>query len=304
MRRVNPASLYVASAPHSLECADNSRSSNQHNSWVKEKIQRAVSRLVLPAQFLNHHHAIPLASSQPTFYINNNLCSVILTPKKQPNNPNNKYIIYVPASCERFENHEQYLQSLADQTGTNILTFNYRGVGTSKGKSLTIQDLIDDCDDAVNYLTQQLHIPEENILLHGHSLGGSIATATATMHPQINLCNDRSFSKLSDAAIALRPFRHFLPRFFIKYVLNKTNWDIDSVENYSHVQGHKFILYCKDDKIIHYHMASLHSHLPQSDAIELTPRKHHHDVNLDKISSFSEYIVRVKRILKIPISFC
>jgi cephalosporin-C deacetylase-like acetyl esterase len=54
-----------------------------------------------------------------------------------------------------------------------------------------------DGDAAFQYIHSQKQVPQEKILLHGHSIGGGIASEVAAMHPQVNYCNDRSFSSLS-----------------------------------------------------------------------------------------------------------
>jgi len=307
MTRTNIRQVYIASTVSSLDLVveDHATPSicttKKISQWFKKNIQRFISHLVLPAQFIHNHRAIHVSHKSPTFYINQKLCAKIFAPENaEPITPNTKFILYYPASGERFERHHHHLKELAKRTKAHVLVFNYRGVGTSKGKIYCAQDLIDDGEAALKYLLNILHIPQQNILLLGHSLGGAIATAVAAKYDNVNLCNDRSFASVSKIAIATKMLRHFLPPSVIKYILKKTNWEIDSIQNYAKVRGRKFIIYSKKDKIIPYHIASLHKFFPLDDALSLPEEKKSHNLDLSESSVFETFVAKVQEILGIP----
>lgn len=77
----------------------------------------------------------------------------------------------------------------------NVFVFNYRGVLNSGG-AVSCEGTHLDGDAAVQYVKNRLKTSEKDILLHGHSLGGAIATSVAEKYPRAVLINDRSFSSL------------------------------------------------------------------------------------------------------------
>jgi fermentation-respiration switch protein FrsA (DUF1100 family) len=65
--------------------------------------------------------------------------------------------------------------------GFNVFTYDYRGYGTSEGTP-TEQNSYEDAEAAFRYLTGDLGIPLENIIVHGRSLGGGPAMDLASKH--------------------------------------------------------------------------------------------------------------------------
>ncbi|MFN7452541.1 MAG: alpha/beta hydrolase [Alphaproteobacteria bacterium] len=72
------------------------------------------------------------------------------------------------------------------EAGFGLVAVSYRGYGGSEGQP-TETGLYDDAATALSYALNTLHIPENNIILYGESLGTGIATHLATTHPQIAL---------------------------------------------------------------------------------------------------------------------
>ncbi len=60
-----------------------------------------------------------------------------------------------------------------------VLAFDYRGYGTSEAQA-TEQNAYEDAETAYNYLTNELKIPAEKIILHGRSLGGAVMVDLAS----------------------------------------------------------------------------------------------------------------------------
>lgn len=118
----------------------------------------------------------------------------------QPNR--NKWILRFCGNGEEYASAAKHSIQFAKDVGANLLLFNYRGVGRSdKRRPSGPKDLSLDGVAAVEYLRLRKKCRQEDILLHGFSLGGIIATATAENYPQINLYHDRS---PSSGALAVR----------------------------------------------------------------------------------------------------
>lgn len=81
----------------------------------------------------------------------------------------------------------------------NIISYNYRGRGLSTGSPHSEEEILQDGQAIVKDLLQRGILPE-NILLHGFSLGGGIATYVAARFADegisLALCNERSFSSI------------------------------------------------------------------------------------------------------------
>lgn len=84
-----------------------------------------------------------------------------------------------------------FLQELCDH-GFAIFAYDYHGYGTSTGKP-TENNTYLDVDAAYDYLTLQLHIPPNDIILYGHSLGAALAIDLAARKPVAGLIVESPF---------------------------------------------------------------------------------------------------------------
>ncbi|MEI8365905.1 MAG: alpha/beta fold hydrolase [Parachlamydiaceae bacterium] len=133
--------------------------------------------------------------------------------------------------------------------GFNVLLFNYRGVGQSGGHA-SCDGLVLDAESTFQYVNKELGVPEEKILLYGHSLGGAIAAQVATMHDRVSVCNDRSFSSLGKAVHYVLSNSSSLAGIVVK-ALSFLGWDYDSVDAWNRIKGTKTIVYHpEDDEIV------------------------------------------------------
>jgi pimeloyl-ACP methyl ester carboxylesterase len=152
--------------------------------------------------------------------------------------------------------------------GINVVTFNYPGVGMSKGVS-DCEEIIACSEKIIHHLESQMSIPRNEIALHGHSFGGGIATQVAKRIPGLNIINDRSFSKLS---LASRPFfqgnllsTHSLLGYlgvienFVNFTFKLTGWELDSEDAWSKIQGKKCVVYHKKDPVVTHENSLFHA---------------------------------------------
>ncbi|HEV8052412.1 MAG TPA: hypothetical protein VGP47_07950, partial [Parachlamydiaceae bacterium] len=125
----------------------------------------------------------------------------------------------------------------------NVLAFNYRGVGESQGEALNPSAWIADGEACVRYLLSK-GVLEENIYIPGLSLGGAIGTQVASLHEKIELINERSFGRLSDAAAALTE------NFLIGTLFRALGWELDNVKAYEKITARKLIIFHPQDALM------------------------------------------------------
>lgn len=76
--------------------------------------------------------------------------------------------------------------------GFAVFAYDYPGYGTSTGTA-SEQSCYAAADAAYGYLTEELGVPPERILVHGRSLGGALAIYVASKHPVAGLVAESSF---------------------------------------------------------------------------------------------------------------
>ncbi|PJD94442.1 MAG: hypothetical protein CK425_11365 [Parachlamydia sp.] len=111
-----------------------------------------------------------------------------------------KWVIFMNPNGVTYEELMPLTANYAKDIGANFLTGNYRGVGYSEKSPSKSKDLVMDGEAMLQYLLHEKKIPPENIMIHGWSLGGAVATEVAALHQEkghaVKVCNERSFSSL------------------------------------------------------------------------------------------------------------
>ncbi len=98
--------------------------------------------------------------------------------------------------------------------GYGVVAFDYQGYGVSSGKP-TIKNTIADSESVIRWMIATKGIPESQIVVHGHSLGGGLAIETARSHPQLRaLVLESTFTTLEDIAVDITgpiyPYKYLL----------------------------------------------------------------------------------------------
>jgi abhydrolase domain-containing protein 17 len=96
------------------------------------------------------------------------------------------------------------------QAGFSVLAYDYRGHGTSDGFP-SEQNAYQDVDGAYRYLTEQLQIPADKIIVQGRSLGGAMAIDVASKRPVAGLIIESSFTSAFRVLVPfpILPFEKF-----------------------------------------------------------------------------------------------
>jgi len=85
------------------------------------------------------------------------------------------------------------------KNGLNVFIFDYRGYGKSEGRA-TKSNFLEDAFTAYDYLTGEIGIPAEQIIILGQSLGGIPATRLATQRKNRGLVLEGAFYSVREVA--------------------------------------------------------------------------------------------------------
>lgn len=125
------------------------------------------------------------------------------------NNQAKYTILYSHGNSEDLGDIKPILEKL-HAWGFSVFAYDYRGYGTSQGKP-TETHAYEDINSAYNYLTQNLKIPPEKIIVLGRSVGGGSAVNLAMRKPIAGLILESSFISAFQVIVPFRilPFDKF-----------------------------------------------------------------------------------------------
>ena len=132
---------------------------------------------------------------------------------------------------------------LLHRLGVNVLIFDYRGYGRSEG-SPTEAGTCEDAEAAWQYLVRQRGHKPERIVIHGRSLGGSVAAHLARERPPAGLIVESSFHDITELGAELYPW---LPVRWISRLKYTT------AEYVGAVKCPVLVVHSADDELIPYH---------------------------------------------------
>lgn len=101
--------------------------------------------------------------------------------------------------------HRLELIRILHDLGLSILIFDYRGYGRSQGKPSEAGTQRDSLA-AWRHLTEVRHIPPDQIVLHGQSLGAALAAWLAAHEPPGALILESAFTSVPELAAELLPW--------------------------------------------------------------------------------------------------
>lgn len=135
--------------------------------------------------------------------------------------------------------HRMEKIKIFNELNLNVLIFDYRGYGMSKG-SPSEKGLYLDAEAAYNYLVNKKMVPPIKIIAYGESLGGAVALDLAGKHEVGGIIIEGGFTSVKDMARRIFPF---IPAFIYA---NK----FDSLQKIKHIKYPKLIFHSIDDEII------------------------------------------------------
>lgn len=213
--------------------------------------------IVLPSLSLNSDYLDKLRSHIP---IENQISvttpdNVVLNGLELSQPDRKKWIVYFNGNRGAYETNYSSIQSMAEETETNILCLNYRGVGKSQGFCKCSDEILIDGKTAVDYLLQK-GVAESDILIYGYSLGGGVGALVVKEYDKVSFVSDRSFSS---GYIAVKQF-FWLPvyRELMASIISCW-WNIDAYSATSSLQNRIKIITSHQDLLVDFHDASLYS---------------------------------------------
>lgn len=154
------------------------------------------------------------------------------------------------------------LAYLRDRYSVNVLAFDYRGYGKSRGKPFE-QGVLTDADAAYAWLTENGHAKPDKIILWGRSLGGAVATHLAGKNGAQLLVLDRTFNSMVDVACDHYPW---LP---VRLMLRNRYPSEKRIQNYA---GPVFQVHGRLDSVVPFESGErLYEAAPGTDKRFLTP---------------------------------
>lgn len=176
------------------------------------------------------------------------------------------------------------------QLGFAVLLVDYRGYGDSDGDLPSEANLYQDSQAAWHYLTEVRHIPPEQIVIYGESMGGAVAIDLATKQPRAaGLIVQSSFTSMS-AAIKQFDWLNLLP---IDLLLTQR---FDSIAKVRSLQMPVLYLHGTADRVVPAYMSQqLYRATPDTVAKEvlLVPERGHHRIYHPEFS----YLKAVQRLV-------
>lgn len=128
-----------------------------------------------------------------------------------------------------------------NKLGLNCLIFDYRGYGTSQG-SPTEQGTYDDAEAAYKWLTESNHIPPQNIIIFGRSLGASVAAQLA-----INVDASAGVILESSFTSYLAMGRKFYPYMPVKWF---ARFSYNTIDNVRLLNCPALIIHSRNDDVV------------------------------------------------------
>jgi fermentation-respiration switch protein FrsA (DUF1100 family) len=113
-------------------------------------------------------------------------------------------VLFSHGNAEDLGDDAPFLEELR-RNGFAVLAYDYPGYGTSEGKPTEARAYAA-ADAAYAYLTHELHVPPERIILHGRSLGGAVAVDLASRVPAAGLVLESTLTSASRVGLGFRPF--------------------------------------------------------------------------------------------------
>jgi hypothetical protein len=160
-----------------------------------------------------------------------------------PKPDSDKVVLFFHGNAGNMSHRKESI-ALFHTLGMNVFIIDYRGYGESEGTP-TEQGLYQDAMAAWDYLVNTKGIKQENIIIFGRSLGGTVATWLATQVDAAGLIAESTFSSAKDMAATIYPWlSHAL---LLRY-------SFDTEAYISQVHSPVLLIHSPDDEIIPYRL--------------------------------------------------
>jgi len=156
-------------------------------------------------------------------------------------NANDPVLLFFHGNAGNLSHRADMLIELATRTPASVFVVGYRGYGRSEGRPKEA-GLYLDARSAWKYLTEEIGIGADLIVIFGKSLGGGVAVDLALEAPAAGLIMESSFTSIPDMAGAHYPF---VPKFLIRTQMN-------SVVKVPFISMPKLFIHSREDRVVPY----------------------------------------------------
>lgn len=172
------------------------------------------------------------------------------------------------------------LKDLLIERKCNVITFNYRGLGTTR----RAEDLIIDGESVYQYAINELGIKKDKVHFYGFSLGGALAAQVKALHPESKgkYVGDRVlksiFSLITENCCikrlgsTVKKITSLISAIFIAYPIYLLGWEWDGCKAFNKLEGDKRLVFHPHDYLVPYkaNLATLGS---EKELIKLDPNE-------------------------------
>lgn len=170
----------------------------------------------------------------------------------------------------------------------DVLIFDYRGYGMSKGRP-SEKGIYLDAEAVYDYLINKKKILPQKIIVYGESLGGAVAIDLAGKHELRGIIIEGTFTSVRDMAKRLLPF---IPTFI--YASR-----FDSLEKIRNVKSPKLIFHSIDDEIIPFEMGEKLFHAASEPKEFVEIRGGHNEAFINSrdvfVKEIDEFVERMRK---------
>jgi hypothetical protein len=131
------------------------------------------------------------------------------------------------------------------EAGFPVFLFDYRGYGMSGGIP-SEKGLYLDAEGALEFLRDRYGVKNEEVLVYGESLGGSVGAYIAAKFPVAGLITEGTFTSVRAMGSEIYPF---IPSFMFSS-------KFDTLSTISEVNCAKLFMHSRDDDIVPFRMAA------------------------------------------------
>lgn len=168
----------------------------------------------------------------------------------------NKWLVYFGGNNYLYEKNFYKTTKLAYDLGVNLLVFNFRDVGDSKGILTEASQLKVDGSAIVDYLKHHHAAHEKDILLYGHSQGGGVVAQLKSIYKGVKIVCDRSYRSVTAVA------KHRLPKSlkaFSSCLVKCFRYEIDAHKDWKKApEKDKLVVFHRNDLGMDYKKVSLY----------------------------------------------
>ena len=158
-------------------------------------------------------------------------------------NSGDPVLLFFHGNAGNLSHRVDLLIELATRTPASVLVVGYRGYGRSEGRPKEA-GLYLDARAAWKYLTEEIGIDADLIVIFGKSLGGGVAVDLAMEAPAAGLIVESSFTSIPDMAGAHYPF---VPKFLVRTQMN-------SVVKIPFISMPKLFIHSREDRVVPYRL--------------------------------------------------